>query len=70
MFKRIGSPAGIEVVAFDDKTAIDVNCKHCGCVAGRKNNSFVRFAGSTVVVVSPEMFMCPKCGAKNECSKE
>jgi len=70
MFKRIGSPTSFEILNFKKKKDVFiVKCSGCDSVVGRRNGSLVKFSNSTVVVVSPEKFICPRCGKTNTCAK-
>lgn len=66
MFKRIGGPANIEVVNFKKTSTVDVICSTCKRVIGRKSGRFIKFSGSSAVVVSPVDCICSKCGGKNK----
>ena len=69
MFKRTGTTEGIELVSFKKSMTEDVVCQSCKRVIGRRSGKFIKFSGSSAVVVSPEYFICAKCGEKNKCSK-
>jgi hypothetical protein len=62
-FQRIGNPVNLEMVNFKKSSTINICCSKCKAAIGRRNGQFVKFANSPVVVVSPERFVCPKCGA-------
>ena len=68
-FQKIGSPVNIEAVNFKKSSTVSICCSKCKAAVGRKNGQFVKFANSTVVVVAPERFVCPKCGAISTCDE-
>jgi predicted nucleic-acid-binding Zn-ribbon protein len=70
MFNRIGTPVSLDVLNFKNKDVTHVKCAGCESIVGRRNGSLVKFSNSTVVVVSPEKFICPKCGKANTFPKE
>jgi ribosomal protein L14 len=61
-FQRIGNPVNLEMVNFKKTATVTVCCAKCKAKVGRRNGQFIKFANSPVVVVSPEKFVCPKCG--------
>lgn len=62
-FKKIGSPVNMEIVNFKKTSTVNICCKACGKNIGRRNGQYVKFSKSSVVVVSPQRFVCPECGA-------
>lgn len=62
-FQRIGNPVNLKMVDFKKSSTVTICCKKCKTAVGRRNGQFVKFSNSPVVVVSPERFVCPKCGA-------
>ena len=70
MFKRIGTPVDLSVVSFNKKKDLTIiKCASCESVVGRRSGTLVKFSNSTVVVVSPEKYICPKCGKTNSLEK-
>lgn len=62
MFKRTGSPAKIERVAFDLKTAEEIYCPSCKSYAGLRSGGTYKQAGRKAEIpIVGFMAKCPKC---------
>lgn len=62
MFKRTGSPAQVEKVAFDLKTAEEIYCPNCKAYAGLRSGGTYKQAGRKAEIpLAGFQAKCPKC---------
>ena len=62
MFKRIGTPVQVDLLAFDSSKATEIKCR-CGCVLGHRCGGIYSFASSSPkLLVSDFKIKCSACG--------
>ena len=61
-FNRLGTPMDLDAIDFKSKDAHAIVCEHCGKKVGVMHKRAAKFSGSSVVMVAPKEFVCPRCG--------